>query len=80
MENPEYISIKDNISEHFSMPITFLKNKKMLNETVKKDLELTDCIDKEQKPIYEHLFKPSNVLGKEIIKNGLNIIQPIKHS
>ena len=50
------------------MPITFLKNKKMLNETVKKDLELTDCIDKEQKPIYEHLFKPSNVLGKEIIK------------
>jgi len=39
-----------------------------LNDNIKKDLELVECIDPSANPIYSHVFKPTNVLGETINK------------
>lgn len=56
---------KENI---FKLPIEYLKNKKLVSNDIKNDLELVKTINQDSKPIYNYLFNPQTELGKETIK------------
>ena len=51
----------------FQLPISYLQNKSLVLENLKTDLELEKTIDKTNKPIYHHIFKPKTVLGRQCI-------------
>ena len=51
----------------FKLPITFLKNKTMVLENLKRDLELVETVNPETKPMYEYVFNPKTELGKKAI-------------
>ena len=51
----------------FMLPIEYNPRKFKLNDTIKADLELVQTIDGSENPVYEHVFAPSNELGKMII-------------
>ncbi len=56
---------KENINNHFNLPIKHLpeKNIKNVSKNLKADLELTESSSK-KKPIYEVVFQPKTELGK----------------
>ena len=62
---------KDNINDIFKIPI-YYTNIKKLNDNIINDLELVESIDKEETPIYENIFKPSNKLSLQVIKQITN--------
>ena len=62
---------KDNINDIFKIPI-YYTNIKKLNDNIINDLELVESIDKEETPIYENIFKPSNKLSLQVIKQISN--------
>lgn len=53
--------------ETFKLPITFLKNKTLVSENLKKDLELVTTVNTDTIPIYDYVFKPKTELGKKAI-------------
>ena len=61
-------------TEIFKLPICFNPKVKILKEAIINDLELKNTIDapdlKEQsnKPIYSHVFNPTNILGHQILE------------
>ena len=58
----------DSVNDVFKIPICYNKDTKKLKETVVSDLELTNTINNEDVPIYDYIFKPTNRVSKEIIK------------
>jgi len=62
----------DNINDVFQIPITFNKNVKKLNQIVVNDLELIKPIEKDQSPIYDIIFNPSNKAANHIIEQFAN--------
>ena len=65
--------IKDNekqnhINDTFKIPIYYNENVQKLNQTIVTDLELVKSIDVEETSIYENVFKPSNNLSLEVVK------------
>lgn len=64
------------IPEIFKLPITYDNNVRTLDTNIINSLELVKLIEEKQdidttlihKPIYEYIFKPSNVLGNIILK------------
>ena len=65
--------VHENINEVFKLPITYNENVTQLNDTIINDLELlaltTTNSEKENnnKPIYEYVFEPTNILGKTVL-------------
>ena len=53
---------------NFKLPIEYLKNKKLVSNDIKNDLELIKTINQDSKPIYNYLFNPQTELGKETLK------------
>ena len=60
----EKINKLDAINEEFKLPIYYNQENKKLNETVLTDLELVKSINDEDEPIYNYVFKPTNILSK----------------
>jgi hypothetical protein len=58
----------NDINEIFKIPICFNENVQKLNDSVVNDLELVESIDKEETPIYENVFNPTNKASETIIK------------
>ena len=52
---------------NFKYPIEYLKEKHVLPEVIKEDLELLKTHDKKEKPIYNILLKPKTKLGEKSI-------------
>jgi len=48
----------------FKLPIEFLKNKQIISNNIKNDLELINTISKDTKSIYDYTFNPKSELGK----------------
>ena len=63
---------KDDINDIFKIPIFYNTNVQKLNDNIINDLELVESIDKEESPIYENIFKPSNKLSLQVIKQITN--------
>ncbi len=59
---------KDNINNTFQIPICYNENVQKLNDNIITDLELVQSIDKEETPIYDNVFKPSNKASSQVIK------------
>lgn len=57
----------EEIQTHFKLPILYNKSCKTLDESVVKDLELTECLDGVSKPIYNYLSTPTNCFGKQVM-------------
>ncbi len=53
--------------ETFKLPIAFLKNKTLVLENLKRDLELVETVNDDTVPIYNYVFKPRTELGKKAI-------------
>jgi hypothetical protein len=51
----------------FKLPIQYLKNKKLVEDNIKSDLELFETVDQKKKSIYNILFKPTNELGEQCL-------------
>jgi hypothetical protein len=62
----------DDINNIFKIPITFNPDVKKLNENVVNDLELIKPIEKDQSPIYDNVFKPSNKAATIILDQFAN--------
>jgi hypothetical protein len=58
----------DSLHEVFTLPIKYNEKVKKLNENIITDLELVKTIDKEEKPIYDYVFKPTNTLGSKVLE------------
>ena len=58
----------DSIHEVFTLPIKYNEKVRKLNENIITDLELVKTIDKEEKPIYDYVFKPTNTLGSKVLE------------
>ena len=58
----------DSLHEVFTLPIKYNEKVKKLNDNIITDLELVKTIDKEEKPIYDYVFKPSNTLGSKVLE------------
>ena len=58
----------DSLHEVFTLPIKYNEKVKKLNENIITDLELVKTIDKEEKPIYDYVFKPTNTLGAKVLE------------
>ena len=56
------------INNIFIIPICYNENVKKLNENILTELELVTCIDKEETPIYDNVFNPSNKASLQVIK------------
>ena len=54
--------------DKFELPIEFIKNKTLVLENLKTDLELEHTHNKETKPIYNYVFNPQTELGQKSIK------------
>ena len=68
MPNTNVHKIIGQIKTHFKPPIMYNKSCKLLNASVAKDLELTECLDGVSRPIYDYLTAPSNCFGEEVMK------------
>jgi hypothetical protein len=60
--------ICSNINNTFKLPICYNEKVQKLNENIITDLELVQSIDKEESPIYDNVFKPSNKASSQVIK------------
>ncbi len=58
----------DNINTKFVIPICYNKNVRKLDNDVITQLELVENIDKDEIPIYNNIFKPSNKASSQVIK------------
>jgi hypothetical protein len=58
----------ENINNIFKIPICYNEKVQKLNENIVTDLELVESIDKEESPIYDNVFKPSNKSSSQVIK------------
>ena len=56
----------ENITETFKLPICYQPNKKIINNYLIDDLELTSSKDISNNSMYEYLFKPTNNFSKTI--------------
>ena len=56
------------IENIFKIPITYNNHVKSLNQNVINDLELLETIDKDQNPIYDIVFKPTNKAASNVVK------------
>lgn len=63
---------KNDINETFKIPICYNENVQKLNDTIVTDLELVESIDKEESPIYDNVFKPSNKASLQVVKQIAN--------
>jgi hypothetical protein len=59
---------KISINEIFKIPICYNPKVKKLNKNIITELELVESIDKEESPIYDNVFKPSNNASSQVIK------------
>ncbi len=55
------------ITNIFKLPIQYNDSTKKLNTNIIEDLELVKTVDSEETPIYNYVFKSSNVLGKTVL-------------
>ena len=55
------------ITNIFKLPIQYNDSTKKLNTNIIEDLELVKTVDSEEKPIYNYVFKSSNILGKTML-------------
>ena len=53
--------------DKFELPIEFIKDKTVVLENLKTDLELEKTHNKETKPIYNYVFNPQTELGRKSI-------------
>jgi hypothetical protein len=67
MPNERAGKVIEQIQTHFKAPIMYNKSCKMLNASVAKDLELSECLDGVSRPIYNYLSPPTNCFGKQIM-------------
>lgn len=58
----------DHINNIFKIPICYNNKVQKLNKEVVNDLELVQSIDKDELPIYDTVFKPSNKASSQVIK------------
>ena len=62
----------DNIKDHFLLPISYCKEKYLLNENIIIDLELVQTVDISNNSIYSYYFnqqdKEKNILAEKIIE------------
>lgn len=58
----------DSLHEVFTLPIKYNEKVRRLNDNIITDLELVKTIDKEEKPIYDYIFKPTNTLGSKVLE------------
>ena len=63
---------KFNINDIFKIPICYNTHIQKLNDNIINELELVESIDKEETPIYENIFKPTNKLSLQVIKQITN--------
>lgn len=56
------------INNVFKIPIYYNESVQKLNQHIVEDLELVESIDKEETPIYESVFNPSNKASSNVIK------------
>ena len=87
------ISNLDKITEVFKLPIQYNDKVKKLNENIITDLELVKTVDPVETPIYNNIFKSTNILGKKVLeeipkyyttdtaylKDSQNLIKQIKN-
>ena len=59
----------NDISNIFKLPIQYNNETKKLNTNIIEDLELVKTVDSEETPIYNHVFKSTNVLGKTMLES-----------
>ena len=59
--------------QDFKLPIEYLKEKYILSENIKTDLELVETYEKENKSIYQQYLQPKTLLGKKIMEKQSNI-------
>jgi ABC-type multidrug transport system fused ATPase/permease subunit len=57
-------TILQDINKVFELPVSYNEKKKQLNESIVVDLELIETVNKTNTSVYEKIFKPTNVLGK----------------
>ena len=57
-----------NVNDIFKIPIFYNPNVQKLNDNIINDMELVESINTEETPIYENIFKPSNKLSLQVIK------------
>lgn len=65
---PDFSEVKKDINDFFKIPICYNDKVQKLNDTIINDLELVQSIDKEESPIYDNVFKPSNKASEQVIK------------
>ena len=53
----------------FQLPIEFLNDKQKLSDNLVNDLELTETIHEDTKPVYNTLFNPTTEIGDKSIKS-----------
>jgi len=58
----------DSLHEIFTLPIKYNEKVRKLNENIITDLELVKSIDKEETPIFNYVFKPTNTLGSKVLE------------
>ena len=63
----------------FQLPIEFLNNKQKLSDNLINDLELTETIHEDTKPVYDTVFNPSTEIGKKSIKSWSKYYTTNKH-
>lgn len=61
------VDIND-INKIFKNPIQYNDKTRKLNENIILDLELVKTVDPEETPIYNNIFKPTNILGKTVLE------------
>ena len=54
--------------QDFKLPIEYLKEKYILSENIKTDLELVETYEKENKSIYQQYLQPKTLLGEKIME------------
>jgi len=64
----DFSEVKIDINDFFKIPICYNDKVQKLNDTIIIDLELVKSIDKEESPIYDNVFKPSNKASEQVIK------------
>jgi hypothetical protein len=85
MDNTKILDPLDAVNEIFKPPIFYNSETKILNKTIINDLELLktinetplvkkegykeDILEKEDKPIYNYVFKPTNFLGEKVLNS-----------
>jgi hypothetical protein len=58
----------EKINDIFKLPISYNKDKMVLNSNIITDLELTETIDPSGTSIYHYTFQPTSKFGNEVIK------------